>query len=117
LGLLTAFVFAPKQNYASDVVNPVREFKAMVDKFHEADLEIWLDVVFNHTAEFGDNGYADHFKLLAPDQWYLREKDGSYKNYSRCGNTLNCAHPTTRRMILDCLNLLVTRYGCVRFLV
>ena len=95
--------FAPKQNYASDVVNPVREFKAMVDKFHEADLEIWLDVVFNHTAEFGDNGYADHFKLLAPDQWYLREKDGSYKNYSGCGNTLNCAHPTTRRMIRDCL--------------
>ena len=62
----------------------------MVDKFHEADLEIWLDVVFNHTAEFGDNGYADHFKLLAPDQWYLREKDESYKNYSGCGNTLNC---------------------------
>ena len=95
--------FAPKQNYASDVENPVREFKAMVDKFHEADLEIWLDVVFNHTAEFGENGYADHFKLLASDQWYLWEKDGSYKNYSGCGNTLNCAHPTTRRMIRDCL--------------
>ena len=75
----------------------------MVDKFHEADLEIWLDVVFNHTAEFGDNGYVDHFKLLAPDQWYLREKDESYKNYSGCGNTLNCAHSTTRRMIRDCL--------------
>ena len=95
--------FAPKQNYAADVDNPVREFKAMVDKFHEADLEIWLDVVFNHTAEFGENGPTDHFKILAPEQWYLLEKGGSYKNYTGCGNTLQCAHPTTRRLIRDCL--------------
>ena len=61
------------------MVNPVQEFKAMVDKFHEADLEIWLDVVFNHTVEFGDNSYADHFKLLAPDQWYLRKKTKATK--------------------------------------
>ena len=95
--------FAPKQNYAADLENPVREFKDMVDKFHNADLEIWLDVVFNHTAEYGENGRIDHFKSLAPGQWYLLEKDGSYTNYSGCGNTLQCAHPTTKRLIRDCL--------------
>jgi len=66
-------------------------------------LEIWLDVVFNHTAEFGADGPEDHFKLLAPDHWYLLEEDGTFTNFSGCGNTLNCAHPTTRRMIRDCL--------------
>ena len=75
----------------------------MVDKFHAAGLEIWLDVVFNHTAEFGADGPVDHFKSLAPDHWYLLEKDGAHKNYSGCGNTLKCAHPTSRRMIRECL--------------
>lgn len=95
--------FAPKQNYAADVENPVREFKAMVDKFHQADLEIWLDVVFNHTAEFGEEGPVDHFKSLAAENWYLLEEDGSYTNFSGCGNTLRCAHPNTRQLIRDCL--------------
>ena len=102
-GYSTLQFFAPKQNYAEDTENPLSEFKTMVDKFHEADLEIWLDVVFNHTAEFGADGPEDHFKLLAPDHWYLREEDGTFTNFSGCGNTLNCAHPTTRRMIRDCL--------------
>ena len=95
--------FAPKQNYAADVENAVLEFKAMVDKFHAAGLEIWLDVVFNHTAEFGADGPVDHFKSLAPDHWYLLEKDGAHKNYSGFGNTLKCTHPTSRRMIRECI--------------
>ena len=102
-GYSTLQFFALKQNYAADIENPVREFKTMVDKFHEAGFEIWLDVVFNHTAEFGKDGPIDHFKSLAPEQWYLLESDGTHKNYSGCGNTLNCAHPTTRRLIRECL--------------
>ena len=102
-GYSTIQFFAPKQNYAAEVENAVLEFKAMVDKFHAAGLEIWLDVVFNHTAEFGADGPVDHFKSLAPDHWYLLEKDGAHKNYSGCGNTLKCAHPTSRRMIRECL--------------
>ena len=102
-GYSTLQYFAPKQNYAADVENAVSEFKAMVDKFHAASLEIWLDVVFNHTAEFGADGPVDHFKALAPDHWYLLEKDGTHINYSGCGNTLKCAHPTSRRMIRECL--------------
>lgn len=95
--------FAPKQNYAADWEDPVQEFKELVDKLHQAGLEIWLDVVFNHTAEFGQNGPQDHFKSLAPSQLYLQDKDGSFSNYSGCGNTLKCAHPTTRRLIRDSL--------------
>ena len=95
--------FAPKQNYSADVQDSVQEFKSMVDEFHQAGLEIWLDVVFNHTAEFGADGPVDHLKSLAAEQWYLLENDGSYLNFSGCGNTLKCAHNVTRQLILECL--------------
>ena len=63
--------FTPKQNNAANVENAVLEFKAMVDKFHAAGLEIWLDVVFKNTAEFGVDGPVYYFKSLAPDHLYL----------------------------------------------
>ena len=91
-GYSTIQIFAPKQNYAADVENAVLEFKAMVYKFHPAGLEIWLDVVFNHTAEFGVDDPVDHFKSLARDHCYLLKKDGAHQNYSSCVNTLKCAH-------------------------
>jgi isoamylase len=102
-GYSTIQIFAPKQNYAADVENAVLEFKAMVYKFHPAGLEIWLDVIFNYTAEFGADGPVDHFKSLARDHCYLLKKDGAHQNYSSCVNTLKCAHPTSRRMIRESL--------------
>ncbi len=36
--------------------------------------------------------------------FYLLEEDKRfYKNYSGCGNTLNCNHPVVRNFIIDCL--------------
>jgi isoamylase len=43
--------FAPDPRYASDRANTLREFKEMVARFHDAGLEVILDVVYNHTAE------------------------------------------------------------------
>ncbi|MFL2744124.1 MAG: hypothetical protein ACJ0BM_04710 [bacterium] len=81
IGFIQRFsIFPPKQNYAADLENAVSEFKDMVYKFHTAGLEIWLDVVFNHTAEFGADGPVDHCKALALYNWYLLEKDGIYIN-------------------------------------
>ena len=53
----------PKQSCAKDFNNPEIEFRRMVDAFHQAGIEVWLDVVFNHTAELDDSGPAEHFKL------------------------------------------------------
>ena len=50
-GYNTIGFFAPDPRYASDVPNSLREFKEMVARFHDAGLEVILDVVYNHTAE------------------------------------------------------------------
>lgn len=58
-GYQTMSYFAPNRAYSSDRSRggPTREFKAMVRAFHAAGIEVYLDVVFNHTAE---GGHWDH---------------------------------------------------------
>ena len=83
----------------------VREFKTMVRELHAAGIEVILDVVFNHTAEGDHQGPTLSFRGLDNTMYYmLDENDPSlYKNYSGCGNTLNCNHHVVRNFILDCL--------------
>ncbi len=95
--------FAPKAAYAADPLNAVAEFQAMVDAIHEAGMEVWLDVVFNHTAELDAKGPTDHFKALDPEGWYLHDSDGTLVNHSGCGNTLRCGMPLVRRLIRESL--------------
>jgi len=82
----------------------VEEFKHMVKALHEADIEVLLDVVFNHTAEGDETGPILNFRGLDNSIYYLLEEDRRcYRNYSGCGNTVNCNHPVVRNYILDCL--------------
>ncbi len=103
--------FAPKAAYAhtKNEYNIVHEFKTMVKKFHEAGIEVILDMVFNHTGEGDETGPIYHFKGLDKHVFYLIDpKTGKYLNYSGCGNTLNCNHPVVRDMIMDSLRYWVT---------
>jgi len=99
--------FAPAAGYAADP-RPgaqVAEFKTMVRELHKAGIEVILDVVFNHTAEGDESGPTLHFRGMLNRIFYLLE-DGDrrrYKNFSGCGNTVNCNHPVVRAFILDCL--------------
>jgi glycogen operon protein len=105
-GYSTAAFFAPKLSYAADQ-SPgaqVREFKEMVRELHKAGLEIILDMVFNHTAEGSEMGPTISFRGFDNTIYYmLDENKRYYKNYSGCGNTVNCNHPVLRSFILDCL--------------
>lgn len=99
--------FAPHAPYSSDQspLGPVNEFRDMVKALHQADIEVILDVVFNHTAEAGADGPTLSFRGLGNRAYYiLDEHDPSqYRNYSGCGNTFNTNHAIPRRLILDCL--------------
>ncbi|VFN01561.1 MAG: glycogen operon protein [Candidatus Kentron sp. G] len=98
--------FAPKNSYGSSVENgaAVREFKAMVKTFHAAGIEVILDVVFNHTAEGDKRGTTFSFRGIDNAVYYIVDtEDGTYHNYTGCGNTVNCNHPVVRNMILDSL--------------
>lgn len=107
-GYSPVLFFTPKSGYA--VGDPldgaqVTEFKTMVRAFHEAGIEVILDVVFNHSAEGNETGPTLSFRGLDNRIYYLLdEKDPSiYLNYSGCGNTLNCNHPVVRGFIRNCL--------------
>ena len=103
----TLAFFAPKGLYSSSgaMGQQVTEFKTMVRELHAAGIEVILDVVFNHTGEGNELGPTVSFRGLDNTIWYMLDEDPRrYKNYSGCGNTLNCNHPVVRSFILDCLH-------------
>lgn len=106
-GYSTLAFFAPKARYAASGCRgqQVTEFKTMVRELHKAGIELILDVVFNHTGEGSELGPTLSFRGLDNTIWYmLDESPRRYKNYSGCGNTLNCNHPVVRSFIVECLH-------------
>lgn len=105
--------FAPEPRYAKS--DALAEIKHMVDCYHEAGLEVIVDVVFNHTAEGGKGGPILSFKGLCPYQAYLLEQantgDIVFSNHSGCGNTIHSAQPYMFTLILDALRYWVTVIG------
>ena len=105
-------LFAPEPRY--QVNDAVSEFKTMVRSYHQAGIEVILDVVFNHTAEAGEDGPVLSFRGLANKHYYLFESHADITdfsqpcNYTGCGNTLNVAHPMVQKLVMDALRYWVT---------
>src|SRR5438445_4387417 len=98
--------FAPHRGYSAgkDPLAPIDEFRDLVKALHRAEIEVILDVVFNHTAEGDHWGPTQSFRGLDNATYYILEDDRSrYANYSGTGNTLNANHPIVRRMIVESL--------------
>jgi glycogen operon protein len=97
--------FAPDPRYASDRANSLREFKEMVARFHDAGLEVILDVVYNHTAEGNELGPTLSFKGIDNASYYrlIPDEPRYYINDTGTGNTLNLSHPRVIQMVTDSL--------------
>jgi glycogen operon protein len=104
--------FSPHRGYMSGSKpgDQVRQFKEMVRELHAAGIEVILDVVFNHTAEGNETGPTFCFKGLENKVYYMLNDNGTYKNFSGCGNTVNGNHPIMREMIFHCLRYWVHNY-------
>jgi isoamylase len=89
------------------------EFRELVKALHAAGLGVILDVVFNHTGEGGADGPIINFKGLANDVFYLLDPADrrQYRDFSGCGNTINCNHPIVTRFIVNCLEWWVEQMG------
>jgi glycogen operon protein len=99
--------FAPHFQYASSrsAGSAVAEFKFMVRSFHEAGIEVILDVVYNHTAEGNHLGPTINFRGI-DNAAYYRLLDGDlryYKDFTGTGNSLNARSPHTLQVIMDSL--------------
>jgi glycogen operon protein len=102
--------FAPDPRYASAKDQCLREFKEMVATFHDAGLEVILDVVYNHTAEGNERGPTLSFKGIDNASYYrlLPDEKRFYVNDTGTGNTLNISHANVIEMVTDSLRYWVS---------
>jgi glycogen operon protein len=110
-GYSTIGYFAPDTRYASGGLGEqVTEFKSMVKRFHQARIEVILDVVYNHTAEGNHLGPTLSFRGIDNRTYYRPHPDGAryYADFTGCGNTVDLRHPRTRQLVLDSLRYWVT---------
>ena len=105
-GYNTIGFFAPDVRYASSGMlgEQVIEFKNMVKELHKANIEVILDVVYNHTAEGNHLGPTLSFKGIDNAAYYrLTEDKRFYMDYTGTGNTLNANLPNVLRLMMDSL--------------
>ena len=102
-----------QQNRGDELNGNVREFKHMVETFHQAGIEVILDVVYNHSAEGNELGPTLSFKGIDNASYYrlTPEDKRFYVNYSGCGNTLNITHPRVLQLVTDSLRYWVEVMG------
>ncbi len=104
--------FAPKASYAASggEGGQANELKTLIKALHSEGIELILDVVYNHTAEEGDDTPSLSFRGLDNETYYLLKPDGTSYNFSGCGNSINGNHPIVRDFIIESLRYWVTEY-------
>ena len=111
-GYNTIGYFAPQNRYAAygQDGQQVQEFKSMVKAFHEAGIEVILDVVYNHTAEGNHMGPTLSFRGIDNASYY-RLVDGDQAHYfdtTGTGNSLLMRSPAVLQLIMDSLRYWAT---------
>ncbi|BCF90756.1 MULTISPECIES: glycogen debranching protein GlgX [Paraburkholderia] len=109
-GYNTIGFFAADPRYFARGPGVIEEFKEMIDRLHDAGLELILDVVYNHTAEGNERGPTLSFRGIDNASYYRLMPDECryYINDTGTGNTLNLSHPRVLQMVTDSLRYWVT---------
>ncbi len=120
-GYATFGYFAPDRRYAFDKSpgGPTREFKEMVKAFHDAGMEVYLDVVYNHTGEGGNwdatGKTADVvcFRGIDNSEYYALPHGypSGYWESTGCGNNLDASKEVVKQMVCDSLRYFVEELG------
>jgi pullulanase len=85
----------------------IKEVKEMVKKFHENNIRVILDVVYNHTAVVGEGSAFDQ---TVPYYYYRTDDTGHYTNGSGVGNEIATERPMVRKFIVDSVKYWVNEY-------
>ncbi len=119
-GYMTFGYFAPDRRYAFDTSpgGPTREFKAMVKAFHDEGLEVYLDVVYNHSGEGGNRvGRRDEVAFTSLGgfdavEYYVLTEDGRLVDGATgTGNQINFSAEAPQRLVLDSLAYWIEEMG------
>jgi isoamylase len=106
-GYNTINYFAPEARYSSSDVpgGQVAEFKALVKALHRENIEVILDVVYNHTCEGNHLGPTLSMRGIDNPTYYrlVNDQPRYYMDYTGTGNSLNVRHPQVLKLIMDSL--------------
>ncbi len=102
-GYNTLAYFAPQPAYLNDGgLDDMREF---IQAMHDADIEVILDVVYNHTAEGGRLGPTLSFRGIDNKAYYFltTQSPRHYADFTGTGNSLDLRNANVMRMVMDSL--------------
>ena len=116
-GYMTSFFFAPESYYATDGTNKplswngtdgraVHELKDMVKAFHNENIAVIMDVVYNHVSQYDYNP----LKYIDRDLYFRFDDSGNWIAKSGCGNDCRTESPPMRQLILESLKYWMTEY-------
>ncbi|WP_340317672.1 glycogen debranching protein GlgX [Rhizorhabdus argentea] len=116
LGLTNSWGYNPVGFMALDprlAPGGIAELRDTVAALHDAGIDVLLDVVFNHSGESDTLGPTLSLRGIDSHAYFstVRDEPGTLANDSGCGNTLNCDHPATRRLVFDAMRHFVTNAG------
>lgn len=84
--------------------HPADELAELVGAAHDLDIEVWLDVVVNHTTEAGPAGPSYSLRILDEREYYVVHPDGTYLDDAGTGNVIDAHSPRSRGLIMECLD-------------
>ena len=116
-GYMTSFFFAPESYYATDGTNKplswngtdgraVHELKDMLKAFHNKNIAVIMDVVYNHVSQYDYNP----LKYIDRDLYFRFDEKGNWSAKSGCGNDCKTESPVMRNLILESLKYWMTKY-------
>jgi pullulanase len=90
----------PEGSYATNAANGsvrIKEFKTLIKTFHDNNLNVVMDVVYNHTRLSDESSFSQ----LVPGYYYRQKKEGGYSNGSGCGNETASERPMMRKFMIE----------------
>lgn len=99
--------FVPEGRYSTDVKNPttrIIEFKELVNKLHQKEIGVIIDVVFNHTLA------CETFENIAPGCYYRLNEDFSISEVTGAGAGLESRRKAVRKLFIDILLYFVSEF-------
>ncbi|KGF85388.1 glycogen debranching protein [Prochlorococcus marinus] len=87
------------------------EFRRLVEECHKANIEVILDVVYNHTSEGDSQGPAISWKGIDENLYYFIGEDKNYQDVSGCGNTIAANRGLVRKLIIESLKCWASEFG------
>jgi glycogen operon protein len=111
-GYMPLNFFAPHHGYAASRARSGQhdEFREMVRAFHQADIEVVIDAVYNHTVESDLAGPTYAYRGIDnASYYYVRDLEtGAYDDFSGCGNALNFSSQAVRKLVVDSMRYWTT---------